>query len=94
LKIVASRRHEKVMKKVYHRFGNVALFLGILYGIWIFFRQEEVPIFSGRFWLLIVIIITLWWLYKVIYYLQKRVPEIKRQNEERMKKEKYLPKRS
>ena len=94
LKILKKVDKDTILKKVYSRFGSVALFFGCLLGLWVFFRQENTPIFSVRFWPLLIIVTTLWWVYRIVSYLTKRVPEIRKQNAERMEKEKYLPKKS
>jgi hypothetical protein len=94
LKVFSGITKDTLMKKIYSRFAIISLFFGILSGLWVFLRQEETPIFSARVWPLLILLITLWWLYRVIRYVVKRVPEIRKQNAERMEKEKYLPKKS
>lgn len=94
LKVFSGVTKDTLMKKIYNRFGNITLFFGVLSGFWVFLRQEETPIFSARFWPLLILVITIWWLSCVIKYVAKRVPEIRKQNAERMEKEKYLPKKS
>lgn len=94
LKILEVSGKDMVMKKVYHRLATVALFFGGTVGLWVVLRQVETPLLSARFWPLLIVVITLWWLYQVIQYITKRVPEIRKENAERMEKERYLPKRS
>jgi hypothetical protein len=85
-------KKDELLKQVLQRFSNVAFFAGFLSLLWIFFRQERVPYFAFRFWLLIIAGIVLWWLYRIIIFMRKRVPQIRQEKSLREIKEKYLPK--
>jgi amino acid transporter len=90
------RQYEKdsLKKEVYKRFGVIGLTMGMLGLVWFFFRQERIPFFSWRFWLLPWLPITAWWVYRVIHFTTKRVPVIRAQQLQKSIKDKYLPKRA
>ena len=92
LEVVKKTTQDTLKKKVYGRFGPSVLFLAITLGFWVLFRQEQIPIFAVRFWPLSLFVIFGWWMGCIVRYVTKRVPEIQKQNAERMEKEKYLPK--
>jgi small-conductance mechanosensitive channel len=94
LRAYQTRVQDSLRRKILIRFSNVAFFFGILGLILTFFRKETLPLLSWRIWSLIVLGITLYWLYGIIRYLRVRVPEIRKQNAERERFEKYLPKKA
>lgn len=65
-----------------------------LYGLTqLFFAVQQIWILSSRgFWLL-WLAIAIWWLYSIILYGVKDVPRLIASHNERVQREKYLPKR-
>ena len=94
LRIVMSLTADKPIKEVFRRFGNLALVMGFAGLFWMFLRQERVYILAFRFWLLVWLGISGYWLYRITWYLIKRVPAIREENLQRETLEKYLPKRN
>lgn len=93
--VVVLRLYEKdaLQKEVYKRFGTIGIVMGLLGLMWFFFRQERIPFFSWRFWLIPWLSIFIWWIVRAIRFTVKRVPVIRAQQLARAAKEKYLPKK-
>jgi len=79
-------------KRIVNRLSNISLFVGVGVFLWFFFRQEKIIFLSIRFWLFLLISITIFWLYRIFYYIKKRAPELKRKQFEVQRFRKYLPK--
>lgn len=91
-KIVVYHKEDKTTRELLRRFGNFCFIMGFLGLLWMFFRQERVAFLAWRFWLLVWILIFVWWLSGIARYAIKRVPEIRKEQEERNRISKYLPK--
>lgn len=76
------------------RFSSLGLTLGFFGLLWLFFRQERVSFLAWRFWLVVWDAVLVVWLYTIIRYLLRRAPELREQQRERQRIEKYLPKKS
>lgn len=59
--------------------------------IWGFFRQEAVPALGARFWFLILAVVDLIWLFYIIKYAVKKMPQEKKERAEKKQFSKYLP---
>jgi len=86
-------QQDKALRLVFSRFSSCTLAMGIVGLIWFYFRQERVLILGWRFWLVLWVAIFGVWLFKIIRYTVKRIPQIKAENKERELREKYLPKK-
>ena len=84
-------RVEKNLKRVYRSFSISFWCIGVFGLLWMFFRQEHVPFLAWRFWLLIILFFVAWRQFVNIKFLICRYPQIKKENEARELKEKYLP---
>ncbi len=91
-KIVSLYKEEKFKKVILKRSSHLAMTMGFLGLVWMFFRQERVMFLSWRFWLLVWVVVFGWWLSSIIKYMVKRVPEIRTEEERLARIEKYLPK--
>ena len=91
-KILSQFQQEKSKRLVLKRFGSLGITMGFLGLLWMFFRQERVAFLAWRFWLLLCLVITLVWVYRLARYILKRIPEIKAEEARRASVEKYLPK--
>lgn len=94
LRFLVNYRYKKdlVSQRIGWRLSNSIFFFGITNLIWLVFRQQQIPYLAFRFWLLTIFLITGWWVYRIICYTLKRVPEIRREKFEQERKEKYFPK--
>lgn len=84
-------RAEKNLKRVFKSFAATFWSIGVFGLLWMFFRQEHVPFLAWRFWLLLIFVFVVWRQFVNIKFLVKRYPQIKKENEARELKEKYLP---
>lgn len=94
LRMVAYFRYkeDQLLKRIWWRISNSIFCFGFINLIWFVFRQQRIPYLAYRFWMLILIIIIIWWIYTIIKYALKRVPEIREERIKREQKEKYFPK--
>jgi len=93
LLILQRTQPDKALRLVFTRFGNCALAMGIIGIIWFYFRQERVLILGWRFWLVLWGAVFAIWIFKVIRYAVKRIPQIRAENKDREAREQYLPKK-
>jgi len=82
---------DKFIKKVYTKSANLFLSVGLLGLLWMFFRQEKVPFLSWRFWLLLLVLILGFGLYRILHYFFKRLPQIKEEKIRQENIKKYIP---
>lgn len=78
------------LKKLVNKYINFFGWLSFLGLFIVLARHERAPFISARFWLIIWIIIAIWWLYKIIKYQIKIVPEAQKQIEQKKQLQKYL----
>lgn len=91
-KILSQYQNEKSKRLILKRAGSLGITMGFLGLLWMFFRQERIVILALRFWLLLWLVVTVFWVYRVVRYAIKRIPEIKAEEARRANVEKYLPK--
>jgi hypothetical protein len=82
-----SNLNKTILKKV----GDLFSYLGIIGLVFFFFRQQSIPVFGLRIWFLFWAIAFASWFAVIMKYVLKRVPEIKAEQAEKARKEKYLP---
>jgi hypothetical protein len=80
------------IREILRRASNLLVTTGLLGLLWMFFRQERVAFLAWRFWLLLWVVLFVWWAYKVIFYVTKRLPMIKNEQSKKVEMEKYFPK--
>lgn len=93
-KIVSQYQNHKPTQTVLKRFSYLGVTMGFIGLLWMFFRQERAAFLAWRFWLLLWAGVFIFWVFHLIKYLIKRVPELKAEEAKREQLEKYLPKRS
>ena len=91
-RIVCQYQKDKTSKLILRRFSTFGMTLGLFGIIWLFLRQEKVVFLAWRFWLALWLVVAVWWLARILEYIVKRVPQIKKEKEERKRREKYLNK--
>ena len=90
--LIAEKFTQKgINKKILDKFGDLFTSMGISGLILFFFRQQSVPLLGYRFWFLGWAIIFVIWLALILKYLILRVPEVRVEQAEKARKEKYLP---
>ena len=91
-KIVAQYQEDKFKKIILKRSGGIGIGMGFLGMVWMFFRQEGIVFLSWRFWLLMWVLALGWRFYRVVKYATHRIPDMKTEESNRARIEKYLPK--
>lgn len=91
LKIIAQYVGAKPAKTLLRRFSTLGVVMGFLGLIWMFFRQERVAFLGWRFWWLVWLGFLAWWVIRTGYYIFKRLPQLKMEQEKKERIEKYLP---
>lgn len=92
-KILEKKTMDKIKSEIYRRFGNVLVSTSIFLTFWFFLRQQHIPFLAWRFWWLPVLFFAVSSALKTMRYMVKRIPEIRKFEEEKQIREKYLPKR-
>lgn len=81
------------LKKLGSKYISFLAWMSAFGLIMVLARHERAPLISARFWLLVWLILAVWWLYRIIRYQIKTVPEAKRRIEQKKQFIKYLPKK-
>jgi len=82
--------YQKKLADKYLTFFGWLSFLGLFM---VLARHERAPFISARFWLIVWLIIAIYWLYSIIKYQIKVVPEVQKQIEQKKQLQKYLSKK-
>lgn len=92
-KFLENKTMDKIKSEIYRRFGNVLTGMSIFLVFWFFLRQQHIPFLAWRFWWLLALFFAVSSALKTMRYMLKRIPEIRKFEEEKQMREKYLPKR-
>ncbi|MDO9509737.1 MAG: hypothetical protein Q7J14_00435 [Candidatus Magasanikbacteria bacterium] len=84
---------DKIKAEIFKRFGNVLTGMSIFLVIWLFFRQQHIPFLAWRFWWLLALFFAVSSALSTLRYMLKRIPEIRKFEEEKQMREKYLSKK-
>lgn len=79
--------------KLFDRIAVWFATFGALELLWTWFRYERVSYLSARFWSVIILLIALWWAYRIFLYWRKVVPQAQKQAQTHQQYLKYLPKK-
>ncbi len=79
-------------KELLRRYGTLALTAGICGVIWLWLRQQIIPVLAWRFWILPAAGVFAYWLVTIIRYTRQRLPTIKAEQALKARRERYLPK--
>jgi hypothetical protein len=79
-----------IMARFIEKIGNFTLSMAVSFTFIFFFRYEAIPVLGGRFWVLIWIIVAVIWLISLIRYYFIKIPQQRRELEERLKRNKYI----
>jgi amino acid transporter len=91
-KLSKNKKRPKHETKIFEKLVTFLGTIGFLSFLFVILKQYHLYFFSARFWGLIIFILAAIWLYKISKYIRVRVPEIKKENNERDEVKKYLPK--
>lgn len=90
LKIISAKA-DPALARGERQIARLSGWLGLFGLVILFFRYEFVPILSRRFVYLIWLAIAIPGALSIINYFKKQLPETRRREAERRRKEKYLP---
>lgn len=85
------KNNKGVFKKTLGKLSNFLLTLSLLAIVYWFMRQQLVPFFSSRFWLLIIFLTAIIWLAFIVWYFIRKRREEKINLERTALYGKYLP---
>lgn len=90
-----SRKHkdDKAFKKLFRNFPTKFIIIAVLLGLYLLCRYYLVAFFSMRFMLYILIGATIYVVYSATYTYFKKYPIEKKQREERIEHNKYIPRK-
>lgn len=92
-KYLQKHTFDKIKTEIYRRFSSVLTIVSIFLFCWFFLRQQRIPFLAWRFWWLPVIFFAASSALNTLRYMLKRIPEIRKFEEEKQMREKYLPKK-
>ncbi len=90
--IVRRKSVMPAMQNLLSRYASCGITMGLVGLMLFYFRQQHVHFLGWRFWFLLWFVLLAIWLYRLISYHVRRIPLIKAAHEQRVAKEKYLPK--
>jgi len=85
-------KDNRLIYKFWQKVQMACLTIGIVGLLLIFFRQQRITVLGMPFLLALNILGGLVWMYFIVRYIIKKVPEKKKEIEMQKEKEKYLPK--
>jgi Ca2+/Na+ antiporter len=86
------KKHDRLKREVLRRFARVLLLTAVLGYLFLFFSYEQLPLLGMRLWFLVLFLLFTVWLVRAIVYTLKDYPQLRKQEAERRRYEKYLPK--
>ena len=87
---IKKNKDDVLIQKFWQKVQSFCFTIGIVAGILVLCRQQEIRILSSPFLLFLIFIGVIIWLYFIIKYITKIVPKRKEYKEAKALKEKYL----
>lgn len=84
------RIHDRLMKQVALRGARAAVWIGVLVLVYTFMRFERIPVFMNRYWLLVIVIISGVWLFRISRYVDRRRDQLDEETRIFHERKKYL----
>jgi hypothetical protein len=81
-----------LLEEALYRFARPMLWTAVLGYIFLFFSYEQVPLLGMRLWFLLLFILFSVWLIQAIVFAVRDYPHLRKNESERQRFEKYLPK--
>lgn len=91
--ISRQKKDDRYVKRLYRKAAALAITMGLLGLLWLFFAFEEVYLFGARFWFLIWLVGLGTWIGFTLQFAQKRIPELRQEDAHLAEVNKYLPKK-
>ncbi|EKD32888.1 MAG: hypothetical protein ACD_76C00122G0004 [uncultured bacterium] len=90
--VIMRSSFDRHMLRALHRLSGLCITMGLLGLLETFFAFESIPFFGARYWYLIWLLAFLIWLGFVLHFMFFTVRDLRRNDVERLRREKYLPK--
>ncbi|MFH1789684.1 MAG: hypothetical protein ABH832_01300 [bacterium] len=90
-RVFVAYKNDRVVKQILRRFSAFGMTMGMIGMMWMFFRQQKIVFLAWRFWVLLWILLAIFWMIRILKYVIKRVPEIRKEQIHEEKRRKYLP---
>lgn len=78
-------------KRVSYRLSNTIICFGVLMLLWFMLRQQQVIFWGYRFWILVIISVTTWYISVLVRKMKKRIPDMELQYTKQKNFYAYLP---
>ena len=79
------------LRRFYIKFSHFLFTIGVLGLLLVAFRQGRAYFLSAPFWILLLLLGAIAWIFFLVKYIRRKVPEEKAVYTERKAREKYLP---
>ena len=89
-KIVSNKKLQPT-KKFWEKISSLLWVISILLFLFIFFRQQQIVFLSMPIWLIILFLLTVFWLTSIIRYALFKMPVLKNKIKLKKQNKKYLP---
>ena len=86
------KKNEKdiLLQKFWRKIQAFCLTIGIISLLLVFSRQQRIGFIGMPFFLLLTFIGALYWAYRIVNYLTKKIPVKRKEQQQKKEKEKYL----
>ncbi len=91
--VAEHKTDDKYMKIVGRKFSNIFVTMGFVGMLFFFFSFEHISFFGARFWYLIWLIGVAVWIFYLVRFVRKDVPEKRKKDLAHVERMKYMPPR-
>lgn len=92
LRIALRFQKNRVYKKLFRKISNLTLTISILGFFYLFFRSENIYLFSGRYFLIAILLTFLIWAGFIGFFVFFKMPKELEKHKKQLLIKKYLPK--
>lgn len=89
----AARSADRHLAQVYRQVSSLLATMGTVGIALFFFSFQDIRLFGARFLYLLWMVGTAWWAVSIAVRAKRWLPEARRRDQERIERERYLPKR-
>ncbi len=86
-------KEDKAFKKLFRNYPTKFIILAVLLALYLFIRMNNVPFFSMRFMLYILLASSAYVIYSSVMTFTKKYPDEKTRREKRLEINKYIPRK-
>lgn len=88
------KKDDRYLVQIYRRIAAMLTTMGIVGLVLFFFTYEEIFLFGARFWYLLWAIGLGVWIWYIVKFIRKTVPELKADSAHKAEGNKYLPRKN